>query len=61
METESLLFNPEEYIYLYEPFDENGNKCEGFLRKYYKYVLLITLTIFYIYIICYLLLHDLKN
>ena len=60
METETLLFNPEENIYLYESFDENRNKCGG-LKKYYKYVLLITLIVFYIYIICYLLLHDLKN
>lgn len=61
METETLLFNPEENIYLYEPFDENENKYNTFLIKYYKYVLLITLIILYIYIIFYLLLHDLKN
>lgn len=61
METELLLFNPEENIYLYEPFDENGNKCNIFFKKYYIYIFLIILIIFYIYIICYLLLHDLKN
>ena len=61
METETLLFNPEENIYLYEPFDENENKYNTFLIKYYKYVLLITLIILYIYIIFYLLPPDLKN
>lgn len=61
METESLLFNPEENIYLYEPFDENGNKCNTFLRKYYKFILLTILIIFYICVIFYLLLNDLEN